>query len=447
MISCFIPIVVLVDTSGERTEVLKALYDLQYAIQDDIELREQSDICVIFYGDTVHAEEFIRGVDFMPFDFFQTADSACLNQGLHEALKLLALRKKMYRTEGVNYCCPRLLVLSTGLISDINFKNEICKEVREAINDRKIQYVPLMVGNQYDYRVLQEYYPPGNEEKDVLTAEYDNIRKVFEETRVDGDKVISFYDGRCFKGLKNKSYLLEELIKYGGTYSTYSVQDNCNIMAKIITKDDNYYRNKLERKIRVMLSLNGIPVLEWPLDILYQDGVLMGFIVPNVQRDTIALSDILRYTGLVHNDQSTEKVLKIYPQFTWKYSVQIAYNLASFVDYLHSLGIIVGTLEEYYLYVHIKTGRIIYTECERLGVKDHVSGEEFPCELSRLDLTAPEQFQLKGLKIASQSTDLFSLSIQIFRLLMKNIHPFTGKPKDDIDKYSYLGIEARNIVR
>lgn len=237
------------------------------------------------------------------------------------------------------------------------------------------------------------------------------------------------------KGVSGITYNLIRQLGAGGEGSVFTIQGNNDKVAKIYNKkilQNRTLRDQRERKLKAMLKLDlpvrvdGILRLAWPLDILYQQGVCVGFVMPIIS-DMLGIYDIQRCWRADSNNPSTKKVLKIYPEFTWKYSVQFAYNLSWVVSYVHSRGIVIGDLNYNNIFADTKTGAIVLIDCDSFDITDKQTGERFPCEVGFPEMLAPELQtggKLKGR--FTKETDNFTLAIHIFRLLMRNADPFGG---------------------
>lgn len=221
-------------------------------------------------------------------------------------------------------------------------------------------------------------------------------------------------------------YTLGEKIGAGGESIVYEIQGDNSKVAKIY-KNEKFKtaneRNTMDRKLKAMIRMN-IPAevdgklrLAWPLDILYQDDLMVGFIMPKIN-----------YKLKIYDIQIGSRVKRFYPNYTWKYSVQFAYNLAWIVMYLHDKNIVIGDLSPNNICIDISTGAVILVGCDSFDIKDSKTNEDFPCEVGWAELLAPELQTVGNLKngIFTKESDNFSLAIHIFRLLMNNADPFGG---------------------
>lgn len=232
-----------------------------------------------------------------------------------------------------------------------------------------------------------------------------------------------------YYGRMGTKYTTVQEIGAGGEGTVYTLSGYSGIVAKIYKPErfkSTADRDTMERKLKAMISMNvsylvdGIARFAWPQDILYEHDVMVGFIMPEI-KTKYKIYDM--YRG--GNNSVREKV---YPNYTWKYSVQFAYHLAWLVNYLHSHGIVIGDFNQSNIAIDTNSGTVIIIDCDSFDITDPITGEHFSCGVGLPEMLAPE-LQLVGDLSKAQFTkqsDYFSLAIHIFRLLMNNADPFGG---------------------
>ena len=117
--------------------------------------------------------------------------------------------------------------------------------------------------------------------------------------------------------------------------------------------------------------------------------------------------------------------LRTAPDFTWRYLLSTASNLASVVHALHAGTYVVGDLNESNVMV-APTALVTMVDCDSMQVPNPAGGV-FRCPVGKSEYTAPE---LQGVDFhtvdRSPQHDNFALAVLIFMLLMEGIHPFDG---------------------
>lgn len=232
----------------------------------------------------------------------------------------------------------------------------------------------------------------------------------------------------AYYSLKGQYYSIHTALASGGEGTVYSLLGHDDLVAKIYapsTFKENQDRKKQEKKLRAMLNMHikinpdGVTRIAWPQDILYDtDDNLAGFTMPKVNA-TYKIYDIYRGGKGAVRDQ-------IYPDYTWKYSVQFAYHLAWIVDYVHSYNIVIADLNPNNIVVDTIANTIVLIDCDSFDIT--YDGEHFPCLVGLPEVLAPE-IQPAGRVVNglfSKQSDNFSLAVHIFRLLMNNEDPFGG---------------------
>lgn len=222
-------------------------------------------------------------------------------------------------------------------------------------------------------------------------------------------------------------YELTNVIGSGGEGIIYSVQNNPSIVAKIYKSPkiaDPFQSDFLEQKLKIMLRypvdsmINGQLTVCWPLDILYDasSGLFCGYMMPRVTTGAKHLYSALR----------ERERIQFFPQYTYKTSVIVAYNLACAIYHIHKTGYIIGDMNPSNIFVDRK-GCITLIDCDSYTFRDPKTSRIYDTGVGIAEMLAPEY---QGKKLSQvhleKYGDYFSMAIHIFMLLRNNIHPFSG---------------------
>jgi WD40 repeat protein len=188
----------------------------------------------------------------------------------------------------------------------------------------------------------------------------------------------------------------------------------------------------LERRLSVMTGRpvqwrepdSGHLTLAWPTDLVRDDGRFAGFLMPAVDMD--------RTVGLHRITNPTDRAAATGPtswtrDFTWRYLVRTAANLAHATAVLHQAGVVIGDFNDSNIRAW-REARVTLLDCDSMQIRDPGSGERFFCRVGRPEFTPPELARADWARtVRHPSSDLFALAIHLYQLLLEGEHPFRGR--------------------
>lgn len=240
-----------------------------------------------------------------------------------------------------------------------------------------------------------------------------------------------------------KAIWLGKAIGSGGEGTVFNIPSRPGKVAKVFRSnaDLNYEEKHIKAIIRAKIpsTIDGVMIAVVPETLLYTEtGRFAGFIMNKLIGQTPIHIAMRAYAS----DSNSGNLSSL----DYKGMIVLAYNLAEIVDCLHKHNVIIGDFNTNNIVVNMD-GTLCLVDVNSFDITDPVSGEHFPCTVGLEEMMAPEidKSSLVNNTFTRQS-DLFSLAIIIFRLLMNNSYPFgakmTKRTKSSASIYS-----ASNAIR
>jgi DNA-binding helix-hairpin-helix protein with protein kinase domain len=153
----------------------------------------------------------------------------------------------------------------------------------------------------------------------------------------------------------------------------------------------------------------------WPTALVWKGGSEpSGFLMPLVRGKEI------------HQLFGPSQRLVEFPSANWDFLVHVARNCAAVFDSVHSLGAVIGDVNEGNILVG-GDGTVRLIDCDSYQVANN--GQIWTCDVG-IPLWTPPELQgvnFRGLR-RLPNHDLFGLAVMIFKLLFMGRHPYAGIP-------------------
>jgi hypothetical protein len=131
--------------------------------------------------------------------------------------------------------------------------------------------------------------------------------------------------------------------------------------------------------------------------------------------------------------------------FSWKYLIHAAANLAQATQMLHEAGVVIGDFNERNSRV-TRDARITLLDCDSMQITDPATRGHFFCRVGRPEFTPPELMHADWSKtVRHPSSDLFALAIHIYQFLLEGEHPFRGVWNGPGDKPSVGELASQGV--
>ncbi len=216
---------------------------------------------------------------------------------------------------------------------------------------------------------------------------------------------------------------LEKEMGRGGEGVVYRSSSHPSFAVKILNEGDK--RDQTLAKVREMLKkrprktqIDNHTIIAWPVDTLQDgQGKAIGYMMPCIQ-DALLLYNVY-HPAERRRDPRTQN-------FTYLDLAYVALSLARTVKTIHDEALIIGDLNDHNVLVAGKTATSLIDVDSFQFVTE--MGKLFPCTVGRPEYVAPELIRqkLNTLPRRYTASDLFSLGVLLYQILMEGQHPYAG---------------------
>ncbi|HVF11478.1 MAG TPA: hypothetical protein VNA87_00170 [Actinomycetota bacterium] len=225
------------------------------------------------------------------------------------------------------------------------------------------------------------------------------------------------------------SFTLLETQYSGGEGRIYKIDGRTHLLAKVFHRER--LSVELHRKIVAMVSsapkdptleLRGHRSIAWPQELLYSDAGQRDFI-----GFTMPALDALRFRESHTYFDPADRLRRFAGAFTWKHLLLTAYNISSAVAAIHERGHRIGDLRDSNILV-APNSLVSLIDCDSFQIVDP-SGVSYPTRVGTGEYLPPElqKADFRSAPVDRYHSDLFALSVLVFKLLMLGAHPFQAR--------------------
>jgi uncharacterized protein YegL len=174
----------VIDTSAGMAgspinEVNRLLAEFQSALKQDACATGCFEISVITFADSVKTEsDFVPAIEFTT-PTLTTSGASSMNKAINTALDALEARNAVYRFHQVRHHRPWLFLFTNAAATDSHLENSTKARLQQAIQDNKVFYLPIGVGENADIAKLLSYYPEDAAFRVVLNPDTCNFNEAF----------------------------------------------------------------------------------------------------------------------------------------------------------------------------------------------------------------------------------------------------------------------------
>lgn len=159
-----VAICLCLDSSGSMdgkklNELNRGIREFYTAIRNDPIALSAAEVCIVSFGDNVQALNDFTTLDHQD-DYYQI-HRACggtpLGEGVKLALQKLDERKMQYKSAGVEYYQPWLVLMSDGAPNSNSPVKEAAKATTDLEKQKKLSVFSIGIGNDADLKVLSQF--------------------------------------------------------------------------------------------------------------------------------------------------------------------------------------------------------------------------------------------------------------------------------------------------
>ncbi len=242
-----------------------------------------------------------------------------------------------------------------------------------------------------------------------------------------------------YYGANKQQYQLNDIpIKKGGEGAIHTVQGKSNLLAKIYLAPAK--SPELQEKITLMVKnpprKDILDQIAWPIDTLSDaGGNFVGFVMPKLSID-VELGDVYKYPA--------KKNITL----TGEQKVIIAVNICRVISAIHDLDYVFGDFNPCNIGVNLTNGHVAFLDTDSYHITDKARGKTYRCNVCLNGYVAPElikkckniSYSNAPLPTFTKETDLFSLAIHVFKLLMNGFTPYNGIPENERSSTASPGV-------
>ena len=222
--------------------------------------------------------------------------------------------------------------------------------------------------------------------------------------------------GSAVRTASGANLRLGQVLGKGGEGTIFHVEGDPSLALKIYTDGKQLERlPKLQAMIANKLS-SRTALVSFPLDTAHTNSGFVGFTMRK------AVGSKPMFNLCISSDRKNE-----FPDANYRFLVRVALNYARAIASLHSLGAVVGDINESGALVDQKG---LVTLIDSDSFQYAASGTTYRCLVGKGEYTPPE---LQGRQLGSidrtTNHDAFGLAVILFEILFLGRHPFSGIPQ------------------
>lgn len=161
-----VPVCLCLDTSGSMygapiDELNRGVSMFYTAIRDDDVAKYAADICIATFGSGgAKLDQDFAGVENSQAPYFSAGGMTPMGEAVNIALDALERRKDEFKSSGVDYFQPWLVLMTDGAPNgNAQELERAIKRTVEAVKNKKLTVFPIGIGSAVDMNILKRFSP------------------------------------------------------------------------------------------------------------------------------------------------------------------------------------------------------------------------------------------------------------------------------------------------
>ncbi|KPA09101.1 Tellurite resistance, TerY [Candidatus Magnetomorum sp. HK-1] len=139
---------------AELNNGVKAFFN---ALMEDEIAHYSADIAMVTFGNDINVELDFLNIQKQQIPHLSVSGATPMGKGINKALELLELRKAEYKTVGIEYWQPWLVIMTDGQPTDDTSEAE--KRIQTLVANKKLTVIPIGIGKRADMKTLARFSP------------------------------------------------------------------------------------------------------------------------------------------------------------------------------------------------------------------------------------------------------------------------------------------------
>lgn len=157
-----VPVCLVLDTSGSMSgspidELNEGVQLFFEAVQSDDVAKYSAEIAIVTFGGSANKILDFASIDNQAIPVLSAGGGTPMNDGVNMALDLLDQRKEEYKSYGVQYYQPWMVLMTDG--APDSYPSSAIQRTVDLVEKKKLSIFPIGIGSSADMTMLQNFSP------------------------------------------------------------------------------------------------------------------------------------------------------------------------------------------------------------------------------------------------------------------------------------------------